>query len=94
MASAKGRRVYASRRWKRTRAYVLARDGYRCVPCGKRGVLEVHHKRPIALGGDWFDLGNLEAICRDCHIGVTAEQNRKPLSPERQALMEMAHARA
>lgn len=32
------------------------------------GRLEVHHKKPVAQGGAWYDLENLEVLCRGCHI--------------------------
>ena len=38
-----------------TRAKVFARDGYKCVDCGKSTVegvkLHVHHKKPVSKGG-------------------------------------------
>lgn len=94
MASRKGKRVYNSAEWKRVRVAVLARDNHRCVTCGKRGVLEVNHIHEIARGGDWFDMDNLEAICRGCHIAKTREAFANPKSAARQEFRELARARA
>ncbi len=64
------RQVYKSSRWRK-----LSRD-YRaqhplCERCEKENkivpVSLVHHKQPIADGGDPFDWDNLESICRSCH---------------------------
>ena len=49
------------------RAYVLDRDGSRCVYCRRRNVrLELDHVRPRASGSDCVD--NLVACCRHCNI--------------------------
>ena len=57
-------------RWFRVRRIVLDRDGWRCRQCGKAGVLEVHHRVPLQLGGAPFDLDNLQTVCRSCHLGA------------------------
>ena len=49
------------------RAYVLERDGGRCVYCRRSQVrLELDHVRPRATGSDRVD--NLVACCRDCNV--------------------------
>ena len=49
------------------RAYVLDRDGSRCVYCRRHNVrLELDHVRPRASGSDRVD--NLVACCRHCNI--------------------------
>ncbi|MDF3606318.1 HNH endonuclease signature motif containing protein [Paracoccus sp. DMF-8] len=61
--------------WDRIRLHALKRDSYLCQPCLKRGHVteanEVDHITPKAQGGT-DDLGNLQAICRDCHRDKTA----------------------
>lgn len=53
--------------WVERRAEIRKRDGYRCVQCGKIGVLlEVHHK--VARRHDGTDdPDNLLTLCEDCH---------------------------
>lgn len=63
-----GRKIYKSARWLRVRRVVLDRDGWRCKKCGRAGALEVHHKVSLDDGGSPFDVDNLEAICRNCHV--------------------------
>ena len=60
------------RQWERARRQTFERDGYRCTRkgCGKAGRLEAHHVKPLHLGGAPLDLGNLETLCRACHIGA------------------------
>ena len=55
-------------RWHRFRREVLIIRGRRCERCGRAGRLEVHHVTPIEAGGEPYDLGNVEVLCRDCHI--------------------------
>lgn len=65
------------------REKVLKRDKYKCVKCGywSKGQyhpdLEADHITPIALGGDEWDLDNLQTLCNDCHRIKTKEDIRK-----------------
>ena len=80
MKSRRGSRFHAAlnrRRWTRVRREVLARDGWRCVECGRPGRLEAHHIQPLHKGGAPFDLENIETRCRGCHI----EAHRRQLTP-------------
>jgi hypothetical protein len=55
----------------RKRFFVLKRDQFSCVRCGKSGVgvrLEVHHRFPFAKGGS-DSLTNLETLCYECNRG-------------------------
>lgn len=60
-----GRR-YDGWRWQRIARYVRRRDGHRCAKCGRRGMLHVHHKRPVSRGG-WHWPWNLVTLCASCH---------------------------
>lgn len=54
--------------WKRVRAAVLARDGYRCrlgYPGCTTLATQVHHTAPRELTGD--DPTRLLAVCRACN---------------------------
>jgi hypothetical protein len=53
------------------RREVLARDGYRCVHCGRRGKLHAHHVVFRESGGQ-TNARNLTAICLGCHGMVHA----------------------
>ena len=56
----------STRRWRRLRSYVLARDGGRCQRCGGKEKLECHHVVPSAAGGSDTP-SNLRTICVLCH---------------------------
>ena len=66
----RGRDVYWSPRWRVVRRAVVERDGWRCVHCGKGGMLEVHHVKELKDGGAAFDVSNLKTLCRACHFDV------------------------
>ena len=67
-----------SKRWQWLRLRVFARDGWRCVDCGRAGRLECDHIVPMRKGGDAFDLSNLQTLCRGCHIDKSAQESTKP----------------
>jgi hypothetical protein len=53
------------------RFFVLHRDKFQCVYCGRKSpevVLHVDHIQPVARGGK-SDLDNLVTSCRDCNAG-------------------------
>ena len=54
------------------------------MKCGKAGRLEVDHIVPINVDPDQdrFRLEGLRALCRGCHIALTAAQNRKPMTKD------------
>lgn len=63
---------YNSKEWQRCREYVLRRDNYLCVKCG-RPAEEVHHiihLTPQNIGDVSVTLNpdNLICLCRECHF--------------------------
>ena len=76
-------RTAERRRWERLRLEILARDGYRCRSCGRAGRLEVDHITPISKGGDPWDPGNLQVLCRSpCHMAKSRAERTRPEHPE------------
>ena len=64
------------RRWRKVRAHVLARDGYRCQCPGDCGwhdgqcvayATQVDHVHALAEGGANHDPANARAICSRCN---------------------------
>ena len=52
--------------YENVKAYVKARDGFRCRSCGSRDHLEVHHIRQRKDGGS-DSPDNLITLCHGCH---------------------------
>ena len=73
-----------ARRWMRVRRTVLDRDGWRCRRCGRAGRMEVDHVIPLDRGGDPWDAGNLQTLCRPCHVEKTLDDRGIRLDPERE----------
>jgi len=65
------------RAWRAVRAQVLARDGFRCRQCGRRGRLEVDHVVALDQGGAELDPENLQALCRHCHMVKTRSERHQ-----------------
>lgn len=63
----------STRRWRKFRALILERDGYRCqvpkggAPCGAHAT-HVDHIRPLADGGSKWDPANARAACAPCNL--------------------------
>lgn len=53
-------------RLKRLREKAMKRDNGKCVKCGSKEQLHLHHKLPI-LDGGLDTLGNVEMLCKNCH---------------------------
>lgn len=64
--------------WEIRKWIVKQRDGYRCRKCNKdlyyskEGVGEVHHIRPLSIGGT-NEIKNLLFLCHECHKKVHDE---------------------
>lgn len=67
------------------RRMIFDRDGWRCKKCGKAGRLELDHITPLECGGA-HEAGNLQTLCRGCHIAKTRAERldnrrRRPVAP-------------
>lgn len=54
-----------SPRWKAKRKRVLARDGFKCVRCGNKYNLQVHHLTYKRIFKE--RLSDLITLCQSCH---------------------------
>ena len=72
-------------RWRRLRRQALDRDGWRCTRCEYPADLEMHHKVPLADGGDPWSIDNVRMLCRDCHF----DSHRVIADPERSKWMAL-----
>lgn len=72
MAQKYAKAFYDSKEWDKVRQYVLMRDRYKCVICG-RPAQEVHHVEHLTPSNIWdvnisLNPANLKSLCRDCHF--------------------------
>ena len=87
-------RMITSARWRRLRRQVLTEHPL-CEHCQRAGFVvpacEVHHRAPVeeaatAQGKEMrmFDLGNLVALCHDCHVRAHVEMGRSGRSANKE----------
>ena len=70
---------FSSHFWGQTRDDVFTRDNYTCVKCGKHmpsSLLVADHIKPIALGGEEWNMQNIQTLCVDCNSIKTKEDLR------------------
>ena len=78
-----------SKRWRRLRGRILARDSWECQVCGKLlGMAQVDHIIPVFQGGKIHDESNLQSICAQCHAAKTRIDKGQLPDPEREAWAE------
>ena len=63
-------------RWRRLRVKMLDNAGWRCRQCGKAGLMELDHVKPVSQGGQWWSEKNLQILCKNCHFLKTGKENR------------------
>jgi 5-methylcytosine-specific restriction protein A len=76
------------KRWERVRVKAKERDGWKCTQCGSMRSLEVDHIKPIADGGEMYNLENLSTKCRICHRAKSKLENIVSI-PERDRLYQV-----
>ena len=72
------RKLYSTKRWEATRREVITSDPV-CKLCGMRASQVAHHKirAQVYAARDmemFFDLSNLEGVCKSCHDAETAHE--------------------
>lgn len=73
---------YNTTRWRNVREQVLQGNPL-CVNCQTLGLLTVaqmvDHIDPVRLGGEFWDMANLQSLCNSCHASKSArERNLTP----------------
>lgn len=67
--------------WQKIRLQVIERDNHCCVECKRQGRItkgrDVDHIVPVAAGGSFTDLSNLQFLCKECHITKTQQDRRE-----------------
>lgn len=71
------REIYDSTRWRKLRKMIITREPF-CRTCKQMDVLMaakiIDHIVPINKGGDPWDEGNLQPLCKKCHDVKTAQE--------------------
>ena len=78
---------YKSKSWRMMSSRYMQDHGFKCESCGSLAT-DVHHVIPIQIPEGWdrrFDVGNLRALCVECHNkehGRFIRKNRTDRKPE------------
>jgi predicted restriction endonuclease len=67
-----------SPQWQSTRRLALEHYGYRCVLCGSKAGLEVHHRRYVRWGDE--KLADLTVLCGPHHRMIHAQDEKLALA--------------
>ena len=70
------------------RTEAFERDHWRCLMCGARQNLTVHHITPLSQGGPRIDIDNLATLCWICHQGITDGDGKHNWKAARPKLLE------
>lgn len=77
------RDIWEFTNWSVLRIKALKRDSYTCVKCGRKDTeLIADHIEPIALGGDEWDLDNIQTLCLKCNK-IKTTQDLKDIAIKR-----------
>ena len=61
--------------WQALRAYVFAREGWRCFVCRRKRPLDPHHLVKRSQGGS-DSVSNVVSLCRPCHLATDRPMER------------------
>jgi 5-methylcytosine-specific restriction endonuclease McrA len=85
--------IHRHPRWPALRLAAKRRDRWACVKCGSRLRLEVDHVEPATRRPDLLlALGNLQTLCRSCHIDKTRHEQAAAFCPKRAAWRDAVSA--
>ena len=68
-------------RWRKLRGQIYDAENWRCAECGASRRLELDHVKPVEQGGARWDRGNLQPLCRSCHLSKTAKERQARRGP-------------
>lgn len=78
-------RYLRSPHWLDLRAQALQQAGNQCQHCGRKTILEVHHKTYKRLRQELLE--DLEVLCGPCHAHAHGRDTDDPISREYRAIM-------
>lgn len=67
---------YTTVHWSQVRVKAFERDDHTCQDCGEKkeeSELIADHITPVALGGDEWDLSNVQTLCKECDKKKTSK---------------------
>lgn len=65
---------YNTREWQKLRLSLLM-DEPLCRKCKVRAASVIDHIKPVRMGGEFWDLENLQPLCKWCHNSKSGKEN-------------------
>ena len=65
---------YNTRAWRKLRASILM-DEPICRSCKLEAATVIDHMKPVRVGGEFWDLDNLQPLCKRCHNSKSGKEN-------------------
>ena len=81
--------IYQSKRWLALRARIFHERGEQCEECYSIGECQLHHIKPVSLGGDIWNESNLRIVCRSCHLEAHRKIEAEKLPDWQRRLYEL-----
>ena len=66
---------YNSTAWRKLRALVIQNNPI-CQQCGRQASNVCDHINPVRLGGSFWDVNNLQALCTSCHNKKSGQESK------------------
>lgn len=66
---------YNTQRWRKLRLELL-KDNPICQECQKEYSKVADHIKPVRLGGEFWDVGNIQMLCNGCHAKKSARERK------------------
>ena len=79
-------RTGSTRRYRKLRKYIIARDGNRCQKCGSQKSIQAHHVVPLSAGG-WTPLEIFALFVKNAMTLCTAKPGADRLKKGSQAAL-------
>ena len=70
---------YNSTAWRKLRLQLLRAQPV-CVLCRRAPSVVADHIKPVRLGGEFWDINNLQGLCTPCHNSKSAKERK--ISPK------------
>jgi 5-methylcytosine-specific restriction protein A len=66
---------YNTSSWRKLR-YQVIQAGPVCATCRRAPSIVADHIQPVRLGGEFWDINNLQGLCTRCHNSKSAKERK------------------
>lgn len=66
---------YNTTAWRKLRAFILNEEPM-CRECKRKAASVIDHINPIRLGGEFWDVKNLQPLCVTCHNSKSGKESK------------------